>query len=201
MIPLNLSNYGELFIFPCSQQLDYSRSAVFKANYLIVCKHTYLLPQRRPWSHWRPWPHWSIFTRPNQSVGNVCEPKGIFKHIRRAIRARASLRESEGAKESQRESDREPGIKLHLCIGRQISKKGWTQHCFAAKQLNTSLLYRKTLKQGTLCRVCCCRPHPPTTSPPPPPTPPSPSPHPPLPHQHCIQVIHVTGEKISSQFL
>ena len=25
--------------------------------------------------------------------------------------------------------------------------------------------------------------------------------HPPIPHQHCIQVIQVTGEKISSQFL
>ena len=42
-----------------------------------------------------------------RSRGLVCEPKGIFKQIQRAIRARASLREPEGAKESQREC---PGV-------------------------------------------------------------------------------------------
>ena len=38
-----------------------------------------------------------------RSRGLACESKGIFKQIQRAIRARASLREPEGAKESQRE--------------------------------------------------------------------------------------------------
>ena len=38
--------WSGLFIFPPSQQLEYYGSAVFKANYLIFCKHIYLLPQR-----------------------------------------------------------------------------------------------------------------------------------------------------------
>ena len=119
-------------------------------------------------------------------MGNVCEPKGIFKQIRRAIESQS---EPERARGSQREPERagqRAWNKVALVHWEEdFKKKGWTQifimtqHCFAAKRLNTTLLYRETLKQGTFCRVCCCRPHPPTTSPPPPPTPPSPSPHPP----------------------
>ena len=40
--------------------------------------------------------------------------KGFLSKFGEQKRARASLREPEGAKESQREPDREPGIKLHL---------------------------------------------------------------------------------------
>ena len=56
------------------------------------------------WDTLRPfWAHLEGY----RSRGLVCEPKGIFKQIQRAIRARASLREPEGAKESQREC---PGV-------------------------------------------------------------------------------------------
>ena len=55
--------------------------------------------------------------------------------IRRAI---GSLREQERARGSQREQE--------------SSILSMPQHCFVAKQLNTTLFCRKTLKYGTLCR-------------------------------------------------
>jgi len=46
--------------------------------------------------------------------------------------------EQEGARESQREPER--------------ARVSMPQHCFVAKQLNTTLFCRKTLKYGTFCR-------------------------------------------------
>ena len=50
------------------------------------------------------------------------------------------------------------GISCSCAFGRQITKErldthlAMPQHCFVAKQLNTTLFCRKTLKYGTFCR-------------------------------------------------
>ena len=78
---------------------------------------------------------------------------------------RESLREPEGARESQSEPERAGQRayiagwhKLQLCIWEADYKReaGHTssmpQHCFVEKQLNTTLFCRETLKYGTFCR-------------------------------------------------
>ena len=50
------------------------------------------------------------------------------------------------------------GISCSCAFGRQITKErldthlAMPQHCFVAKQLNTTLFCRETLKYGTFCR-------------------------------------------------